>query len=173
MNYMGTQGRNGINVGTVASGAGGAISFTFNIPAELKGQAQIAIRMESPTSGYFAYNWFYNVSGGTIPDTGTGAPPPGTIPTFMITAVVKDSTVSIQTANFPSNDTFNVLMGDFGTKGVGGASAGSVNSGSGGVLNFTFTIPDSQKGKNPIAIRLESPTSGYFSYNWFYNNNAP
>jgi hypothetical protein len=57
---MGTKGINGIKVASTASGKGGAQQLTYNIPAALKGSYQIAIRMQSPTSGYFAYNWFYN-----------------------------------------------------------------------------------------------------------------
>ena len=34
-------------------------------------------------------------------------------------------------------------------------------------------LPDAVKGMDRIAIRLESPTSHYYSYNWFYNSNAP
>jgi hypothetical protein len=37
-----------------------AFVVTVQIPANLYGLNQIAIRMESPDSGYSAYNWFYN-----------------------------------------------------------------------------------------------------------------
>jgi hypothetical protein len=59
MGPMGTRGINGIVVATTASGAGGNLSATYPIPAELYGSYRIAIRMDSP-GGYFAYNWFYN-----------------------------------------------------------------------------------------------------------------
>lgn len=96
----------------------------------------------------------------------------GTIPTFSISAVVKDSTVTIQTYNFPANKTFTVRMGAFGTRGVGGIIAGTQASGSGGSFTATYTIPAALAGSSRIAIRLEDPISGYFSYNWFYNNTA-
>ena len=38
----------------------GKLSATFNIPAELAGQTQIAIRLQAKTGGWFAYNWFWN-----------------------------------------------------------------------------------------------------------------
>lgn len=169
MNVIGTRGVGGTKVATVNSGTGGTQTFTFNIPENLRNNSQIAIRLQSPTSGYFSYNWFYNRAATTpgVPTTG------GTIPTFSIQAVVRDGTVTIQTRNFPANDTFNVLMGDFGTRGVNGVSAGTVNSGTGGTQTFTINIPDGVKGKDRIAIRLESPTSGYFAYNWFWNNTTP
>ncbi len=63
MNKMGTKGIGGIKVGTFSSGTGGKKTFTFDIPTELKGLKQIAIRFDSSTgSGYFAYNWFYNTT---------------------------------------------------------------------------------------------------------------
>jgi hypothetical protein len=170
MGKFGTLGIGGTKVTTVSSGTGGAQTFTFNIPDALKADANIAIRLQSPTSGYFSYNWFVNQTSSTgIPNTG-GPYPVTTIPTFSIDSVVKDSTVTIVTKNFPANDTYNVTMGKFGTLGVGGVSVTSVSSGTGGTQTFTFNIPASLKGESRIAIRLQSPTSGYFSYNWFYNN---
>lgn len=169
MNYMGTRGVGGIQVDTVNSGTGGSITWTFNIPNELKGLWQIAIRLESPTSGYYSYNWFYNTPS-TIPPGGL---PPGVIPTFAITGVVHDSTVSVRTANLPPNDTFIVLMNYMGTRGVGGVQVATVDTGSGGTLDLTFNIPDYLKGQYQIAVRMQSPTSGYYAFNWFYNNTYP
>ncbi len=57
---MGTKGINGIKVASHRAEKVEAQQLTYNIPAGLKGSYQIAIRMQSPTSGYFAYNWFYN-----------------------------------------------------------------------------------------------------------------
>ncbi|MCB9134840.1 MAG: hypothetical protein H6636_05415 [Anaerolineales bacterium] len=184
MGYMGTKGINGILVGTQASGAGGTITATYTIPAALQGQYQIAIRLESPTSGYYAFNWFYNNTAGTNDGTPLPTPTPGptatpgptstpfVIPTFLITSVEKDSTVTITTANFPAGDTFNVRMNYMGTLGIGGTLVATQASGAGGSFSATYTIPDFLKGQYQIAIRLESPTSGYYAYNWFYNNTA-
>jgi hypothetical protein len=172
MGKIGTRGVGGTKVTTVSSGTGGAQTFTFNIPDALKADNQIAIRLQSPTSGYFSYNWFYNQTAAPgVPPT--GGVPAGTIPTFSIQSVVKDSTVTIVTKNYPANDSFNVTMGKFGTQGVGGVSVTSVSSGTGGAQTFTFNIPASLQGESRIAIRLQSPTSGYYSYNWFWNNTAP
>ena len=60
MGKMWTRGVDGIEVATVSSAVGGAFSETFNIPAALQGEAQIAIRLESTVGGFYAYNWFYN-----------------------------------------------------------------------------------------------------------------
>ena len=100
----------------------------------------------------------------------TATPKPAVkIPTFSIVSVVKDESVTIKTANFPKNTDFVVRMGNYGTLGVNGEKVTTINSGEGGTLNLTFTIPAGQDGKTKIAIRLES-TSGYFSYNWFWNS---
>jgi hypothetical protein len=61
MGPLGTQGVGGIQSGTLQSGAGGSLTGTFNIPAELAGASAIAIRLQSP-AGFFSYNWFYNTT---------------------------------------------------------------------------------------------------------------
>jgi len=96
----------------------------------------------------------------------------GTFPTFSIVKVVEDEDVTIQTFNLPANDTFKVTMGEMGTKGVGGYSAGSFKSGNGGSKKFTFDIPSQLEGENRIAIRIQSSKSGFFAYNWFFNNTS-
>jgi hypothetical protein len=64
-------------------------------------------------------------------------------------------------------------MGNYGTKGVNGINVGSTNTAGGGALSATYNIPASLAGSTRIAIRLQSPTSGYFAYNWFWNNTTP
>ncbi|MBI3764196.1 MAG: LysM peptidoglycan-binding domain-containing protein [Chloroflexi bacterium] len=59
MGAMGTHGVNGTSVGSTNSGAGGTFTATYNIPANLRGARQIAIRLQSAT-GFFSYNWFWN-----------------------------------------------------------------------------------------------------------------
>jgi hypothetical protein len=178
MGPMGTQGIGGTVVDMVDSGSGGTKTYTFDIPSGLYGSYKIAVRMQSPTSGYYAYNWFYNntTNGATQPPPTTPAPtpPPGYsgFPTFSILAVAQDTSVKVQTYNLPPNDSFVVTMGPMGSKGVGGVVVDTVDSGTGGSKQFSFTIPSSLKGSYKIAIRMQSPTSGYFAYNWFYNNDA-
>ena len=120
MGPFGSKGINGIVVATTNSGAGGSFSATYNIPAQLKGSYQIAVRLQtSHAYPFFAYNWFYNNT--TTGGPGTGGIPGYTgIPTFSVSAVDVDKTVSIQTANFPPNQTFTVRMGPMGSRGVNG-----------------------------------------------------
>jgi hypothetical protein len=176
MGAYGTLGIDGMVVGTTNSGNGGSFTQTFNIPSALVGSTRIAIRLQSPTSGYFAFNWFWNNTAAINPSpTPSSSPTPTTsgysgFPTFFIESVVADKSVTISGVNFPANDKFEVLMGAYGTRGIDGTNVGSTNSGAGGNLSATYNIPSSLAGSTRIAIRLQSPTSGYFAYNWFWNN---
>ena len=180
MGPMGTRGIGGTVVDVVDSGSGGTKTYTFDIPQSLYGSYQISIRMESPTSGYFAYNWFYNnTTGGSggqpTPTPPSATPPPSYsgFPTFKILSVVRDVSVTVQTHNLPPNDSFAVTMGPMGTQGIGGYQVATVNSGNGGSKQYTFNIPAQLKGSYKISIRMQSPSSGYYAYNWFYNNTTP
>jgi hypothetical protein len=180
LNNYGTLGVSGFVVDTVKT-TSSSQTYTFNIPSDLKGKARIAIRLESTASGYYSYDWFNNYGTGgpttttttTTPTTTTPSLPVGVIPTFVITAVSKDGTVTVQTSNLPANDTFNVYMNSFGTAGVGGTKVDSVSTNSGGTQTYTFNIPSSVKGQSRIAIRMQSASSGYYGYNWFWNSTYP
>lgn len=170
MGAFGTQGVNGIVVATTNSGAGGAFSATYNVPAQLKGANRVAIRLQTTHAyPYYAYNWFFNNT-----NTGTGGVPGYTgIPTFTITAVDVDKTVTLSTSNFPPNQTFTVRMGPFGSKGINGIVVGTLNSGVGGTLTATYNIPAQLQKSYQIAIRAETAHANpFFAYNWFYNNTS-
>lgn len=165
MGKIGTRAVGGIVVGNTDSGKGGSMDVTYKIPAELKGLAQIAIRLDGK-EGYYAYNWFYNnTSSGGITTPGYSG-----YPTFSITAVVKDDSVTIKTSNLPAERTFTVLMGKIGTRAVDGVEVGKLDSGKGGALEATYKIPASLKGLSQIAIRIDS--APYYAYNWFYNSST-
>ena len=60
------------------------------------------------------------------------------------------------------------------TRGIAGTIVQTVTTDANGKLSdLTYEIPDFLMNTGRIAIRLESPTTGYYAYNWFYNNNAP
>jgi len=59
MGLNGTSGVNGTLVTKQDSGTGGSFTATYNIPAALKNERVIAIRLES-ASGYFSFGWFAN-----------------------------------------------------------------------------------------------------------------
>ena len=184
MGEYGTLGINGVVVATTESGGGGIYQATYTIPDGLKGKPMIAIRMDNQNGYFYSYNWFYNYTAPmATPVPGSTPVPPYCypsycgcnptycgIPTFTISSVVKDSTVVIRTNNFPPNETFTVRMGYYGTYGFNGVVVATTESGSGGSFEATYTVPDSLKGQERIAIRMDNSTGYYFSYNWFWNN---
>ena len=175
MGEIGTKGIDGIVVATLNSDKGGSFLATFPIPEQLKGRAQIAIRLEGTDNPYYAYNWFWNdAKDGTWPEDYPPAQPPTcacNIPTFSIKSVVKGEDVTITTYNFPKNVEFTVLMGKMWTRGINGIEVATLNSGEGGSFEATFDIPEELANEERIAIRLEG-TGGYYAYNWFWNNTA-
>lgn len=175
MGEIGTKGIDGIVVATLNSDKGGSFLATFPIPEQLKGRAQIAIRLEGTDNPYYAYNWFWNdAKDGTWPEDYPPAQPPTcacNIPTFSIKSVVKGEDVTITTYNFPKNVEFTVLMGKMWTRGINGIEVATLNSGEGGSFEATFDIPTELVNEERIAIRLEG-TGGYYAYNWFWNNTA-
>lgn len=172
MNVMHTLGIGGYVVDTVNTGDSTTFTRTFTIPAELRGQYQIAFRLDSP-QGYFSYNWFYNNTTGYPPSPGIGY---SGIPTISIVSVDPDNTVTFRTHNYPPNQNFTVTMGPMFSRGIGGYVAGSFNSGGGGSFEQTFAIPNELKGSYRIAIRAQTghtyPYNPYYSYNWFFNNTS-
>ena len=172
MGLFGTLALGGTVIGTTSSGTGGSFSATYAIPAALAGLSKIAIRMDSP-EGYYAYNWFYNNSTGSVTPAPTTATPVVSgytgFPTMSILSVVKDSKVTIHAMNVPAGETMTVLMGEFGTMGIDGIAVTTISTGMGGVFDATYMIPAALAGRSKIAIRLEM-SSGYYAYNWFYNN---
>ncbi|MBA4376961.1 MAG: hypothetical protein C0401_12435 [Anaerolinea sp.] len=176
----GTKGVGGVQVTTFKTGDSASFEVTYAIPASLKDRERLSIRIETLNGYYYAYDWFYNATSSS-PYSGTGSPvvtsTPGSsssssysgIPTFNIVSVVKNDKVTIKTNNFPKDMDFTVRMGAYGSAGVGGTVVATMNSGSGGSFELTYSIPDGLKDSAKIAIRMES-SSGYYAYNWFYNN---
>ena len=168
MGKMWTQGKEGIYVTTINSVDGGEFPLTFDIPAALASDNQISIRLESTSGGFYAYNWFYNTSAGADESSSfTG------IPSFSISSVVKDSTVTITGDDSPAGYDFQVLMGKMWTQGIGGYYVKTINSGDGGPFTVTFDIPEELQGEYQISIRLTATSGGYYAYNWFYNVTYP
>jgi hypothetical protein len=179
MGAYGTLGIGGTVVGSQYSGTG-SFTATYSIPASLVGSTKIAIRLQSPTSGYYSYNWFWNndhpggsPSPGSTPVPGSPGMPPGgagTIPSTTITAVTPDVNVTASGSNFPTNDSLQVYIGYYGTKGVGGIVVGSQPTSSTGTFSgATYSIPAALLGESLLAIRWYSPATGYYAYDWFTN----
>ena len=171
MGKYGTLGIGGIVAAEVTSSETGVFEATFPIPADLADENIIAIRLDAKTGGWQAYNWFYNNT------AAAPAPEPVPVPvvkypSFSITAVEKDTTVTISGINFPADTDFTVLMGKMWTQGINGIEVAEFNSGAGGTLEATFNIPAELVGQTRIAIRTQAKTVGWFAYNWFWNATA-
>jgi hypothetical protein len=199
MGPLGTRGIGGYAIGTQNSGAGGSFIVTYPIPSQLHGSDYISIRLESTTTGHYAYDYFKNAmtssssssttSAGdstttgegevaAIADsTGTGNPAstsdwvltPGTYPLTTITAVNAGESVTVSGTNFTKNDTYTVMMNWFGTRGINGVVVGTVSTGDSSTFEQTFTIPESLVSASSIAIRFESANTPYYSFDWFNN----
>lgn len=160
-----------VQVADLDSDAGGKFKKVFDIPAAFSGVTNLWIRLTQVNNGdtltqYFTNATAYSKTGKYYPCYYCG------YPTIHIDSVVRNSTVTFHTNNLPSGLTFEVLMGPMGTRGVDGYSAGSFSSGSGGTLTLTYTIPAEMHGASRIAIRIQNKSSGYYAYNWFFNNTA-
>jgi LysM domain len=107
-----------------------------------------------------------------VTPTVTPAPSTFVIPTFSISSVVRDTSVTVLTANFPPGQDFVVTMGPLNSLGLGGVVVATTNSGAGGAFTATYNIPASLAGTGQISIRMQS-ASGYYSFNWFWNATAP
>lgn len=108
----------------------------------------------------------------TPPPATTPIPPLVGIPTFSIIKVVRGQSVTIQAVNFPGNTKFDVTMGAFGSLGIGGTVVTSTITAS-SAFTATYAIPAAWANADRLAIRLQSPTTGYYSYNWFWNYTSP
>ncbi len=176
MGYNGTLGIDGFLVTKIWTGSGGSFKAKFYIPDELKGEDIIAIRLESPTSPYYSYNYFYNTSSYTSyppnsPTTPTYAP--NDFPTFDIIGVVKGESVSVETKYFPADDMFGVYMKDDASASKTWYYVAGLNSGDGGSFEATFAIPTELQWKEKIAIKFYNLDEDYITYNLFLNKDYP
>ncbi len=178
MGKYGTKGVGGVLIKTQAAGTG-SFTATYDIPTSLKNEATIAIRLQSPATGYYSYNWFQNkdkpTTGGspsvTPSGSGWGYPPngPSSIPNTTITDITEGVDVTVKGKNFTTNDTYNVYIGKIGTNGVGGVKVDTIDTNSTGTFTKTFSVPASLKSEHRLSIRFESSTTGYYAYDWFVN----
>lgn len=169
----GSYGVDGVKVATQDSDKGGTFTATFNIPVELKDVEMLSIRLENKESGYYAYNWFKNAAvpaADATTEPVTEASEEVFHPSFTITSVEMDKSITVQGVGFPKDAEYDVLMGVYGSMGMGGVKTASQKTGSKGEFKATYTIPEDFKGAYMISIRMESTSSIYYAYNYFYNS---
>ncbi|HMN13198.1 MAG TPA: hypothetical protein PKD55_12825 [Bellilinea sp.] len=182
-----TKGLKGVPAGTFESGQGGTMELRVPIPEQMKKQGYLDVRIEGKR-GYYAYNWFQNVTknsvtatatpvvtvGTSIPTVGVQTPVPNKtpskpIPVFDIIRVEKGKEIIIRTKDYPGNVDFTIRMGKGDTRGIDGYVAGTLNSGKGGTFEATIPIPAELKDTLVISVRLDGK-GGWYSYNWFVNS---
>lgn len=177
MDRSGNNAVDGIVVGELNSGLGGAFEASFRIPAELRGMQTISVRLES-ASGYFAYNWFNNRTQGNqggIPVTGDpGAPvsipnvgSESGKPYLEVIAVKANTTITVEAHNLPLNVTFRVRVGPFATFAKEQVQVMTVNSGSTGAIRFNIALPTLVYAEETITVRMDG--GGRYAYNAFKN----
>jgi hypothetical protein len=186
MGLSGTQGIGGILVSRLTTGVGGSFLAKFNIPSELRGQQIISIRLESPTSGYYSYNWFYNsTSGVVVPNYSTTqyyystpyySPTPTWrgiqegMPRFDITAVDHGASVSVRLINMPANSTYTVSMKDGRSAYTTWYDVTVFNSASGGIFPAgPWNIPAILRYSPQISIKIYNQSTHIFIVNRFDN----
>ena len=185
MGLSGTQGIGGILVSRLTTGTGGSILAKFHIPSELQGQQIISIRLESPTSGYFSYNWFYNSTAAVVPKyyypttypttypsavTPTWRGPQAGMPGFECTSVDKWVSVNVNLVNYPANHNYSVYMKDGRSAYITWYGVTAFNSAAGG--SFTagpWNIPAALKYSPMIAIKIYDKSTKIFTVNLCYN----
>lgn len=181
--WYGSYGLSGIKVAAQDSGKGGSFTVTYKIPEEMKGVPMLSIRLEDRDTGYYAYNWFKNAAlpeatpGNTSAETGSESESATAVPaeevkhpSFIISSVDADKSIQIQGTDFPENKSYDVIMGAYGTFGIGGEKVTTQKTGAKGEFKATYMIPADLKGAYMIAVRLESADSIYFAFNYFYNS---
>ncbi len=170
----GSYGVDGVKVATQDSDKGGTFTATFKIPEELKTVEMLSIRLENKESGYYAYNWFKNEAILAADTTTEPVATEGTEevfhPSFTITSVEMDKSITVQGVGFPKDTEYDILMGVYGTMGMGGVKTASQKTGAKGDFKATYTIPEDFKGAYMISVRMESAASIHYAYNYFYNS---
>jgi hypothetical protein len=165
MDVLGNYAIGGTVVGSFNSSSG-TFDATFNIPASLKNERTVGIRVDG-TGGWYSYNAFTNNTSSVVvnnpPATGT------TLKNFIeVIGVKANETITVQARNFPANQTFKIRIGTFKNFSKDFVVVGSVNSGTGGSFTFNVTLPSMQKDVELFTIRLDSPEKNY-AYNIFKN----
>lgn len=181
---MGTavsKGRAGEIIGTAVTSGEGSWRATYAIPASLKTQKKLAIRVEVTAEiNQFAYQSFVNVSKGKATTVSGGSSSSGSgIPTgsslnlgnITITDVVEDKSVTIKVTGAPAGGRLAVWIDWNNRNGVmQGRQAGTVKAGSDGSLNVTIKLPSAAVDRGTLRVRLQGlDGSTYLAYRWFIN----
>jgi hypothetical protein len=166
INYVGSKGLYGTNVGTAYTNIDGKLKITIDIPDDHKGPGKLDIRLQTADGSIYTYKTFRNIDSDTVIGYKD-------LPSLSITSVVPDWSVTITSQNFPAYQVYDVYMGLHKNPWTGGYYAGSISTGEGGTLPFTLIIPAELRGNSQMVIRLETISSKYAINKWFDNYAMP
>lgn len=181
MNTMGTQGAKGIEAGTGKTNSEGTFTKTFPIPASLKQESRIAIRIEATDkTGWYAYNWFVNSTSGSSSgsgSTGSSGVPAGSTSgshNLSITDVEEDVSVEFQAQNLAANRPFQVWFDWENRSGtLKGAQSGTIRSDQNGKIVTSLRMPAALVDREEVRLRLQATDgSGIAAYAWFLNQDS-
>ena len=85
-------------------------------------------------------------------------------------SVERNESVTMVLEKFPSNETYYVFMGKYGTYAMNGELVSKLTTNDGGTFLAKFLIPDYLKGEDTIAIRFQSSSGKSVWWNYFYND---
>ncbi len=171
MDVSGNRAEDGLAVASLNSGRGGAFEATINIPAQLKGIATIAIRLESK-EGWFAYNWFTNKVGGAMPTpqpTQPSQPVPvtGPKPYLSILAVRSNELVEVEARNMPAHTDLSVRVGPFTSFYRDYVYAPTVRTDANGYARWTIALPSVVQNVERVTVRIDGGKR--YAFNAFKN----
>jgi hypothetical protein len=161
---FGKRGLSGQKVAEFNSGDGGTQTFTFTVPDAYKENYKLSIRLDSGI--WYAFDWWVNNPDGVPEDNGNVSTSWSKIPTTSFVSLNDDGTVTFTAYNFEPNTQWRVLMGEFGTRGVGGVFVQNLTSVD-GTFNITSEIPPELLVLEKIAIRFEQVDGPYYAFDWF------
>lgn len=169
MGPAGSKGIQGVNVGTANTGKTGGFQATVNIPASLKGADRLDVRVQVKSSkDALAFRGistgFYNMTSG----------PKGysSLPSVVITRVVRNERVDVTVHNLPPNKSFNVFLGAYlGHRNYPSIKVGSLSSSVGGTVTASFNIPAALYKAKEIVLVLQNASGGCSVYKKFLNQN--
>ena len=166
----GGDGAGGTQVDVTNTGSGGTFQETYKIPAALKDEATIVIRLEK--GSVFAFNTFTNKAGSQPTPTPVIATKPTATPvsskaSISILGVEKNTAVTLRAESFPANTTFTVRVGPFVNFFKNYVTTGTINSGKGGTFDFKVSLPGVVKDVEWVTVRLDG--GGVYAYNAFKN----
>jgi hypothetical protein len=167
MDKAGGQAANGTQVDVTNTGNGGSFQETYKIPAALKNETRLTIRLEKGST--YGYNSFDNKtsSAATPTPVATVKPSGGTKASIAIIGVDKNVAAVVRAEDFPANVNFTVRVGPYYSFFRDFVTTGTINSGKGGTFDFKVQLPSVVKDVELVTVRLDG--GGVFAYNAFRN----